>query len=207
MLREKWAPVVKNIRSRKPNFPLNTEKKWTSPITEVFQCHSMSALSLHLLLWRQLRTCLWKFILGLPLWPIDCALASRESPGFKGEGWQGRQAALKGQSGPHVLPQKPTWPFEGFKAYFLISSSAKLPRMMVLRGLKRKKIFLSIQKGTEHNPSWKEYPLGRSADSRCGMMWRRLSIPDSPKLGALRGIFGPNSSVYHNRTARIICII
>lgn len=90
----------------------------------------------------------------------------------------------------------------------LISSSAKLPGMMVLKGLKReKKIFLSIQKGTEHNPSWKENPPGSSADTRCGMMWRRHSIADSPKLGVLRGIFGPNSSVYHNRTARIFFII
>lgn len=27
MLRGKWAPVMKNIHSRKPHFPLNTEKK------------------------------------------------------------------------------------------------------------------------------------------------------------------------------------
>lgn len=107
----KVAPVKKNIPSRKPNFPLSIEKKLTGPIAEAFQCHSMSALSLQLPLWRQLRTCIWKFIQGLPLWPIDCAPASCQRPGSS------ERAALKGRRGP-LCSTEAAWPFQGFKVCF-----------------------------------------------------------------------------------------
>lgn len=169
MLRGKWAPVMKNIHSRKPHFPLNTGKKLTSPITEVFQCHSMSALSLHLLLWRQPRTCLWKCILGLPLCPIDCAPFMWEPR--VGGGW-------RGQSSPQVLPHKRVWPFEGFQECFhLIFCKTSWDEEG--ERFKERKYLFRHQKGTEHNP-WKEDLPGSSADKSCGMLWRRHSTSSSP---------------------------
>lgn len=118
---------------------------------------------------------------------------------------RGREAAVE-RNGVPMCSHKPSWPAKGFK-HILISSSAKLPGKMVLKGLKREKIFLSIQKGTEHNHSWKEDLRGSSTDTRCWMMWRMQNIADSPKKAVLIGIFGPESSVYHNRTAKIIFTI
>lgn len=132
-------------------------------------------------------------------WLCSCLV---RGPWVQAKGLRGREAALERHGVPMCHPDQPK-----VSKHILISSSAKLPGKMVLKGLKREKIFLSIQKGTEHYHSWKEDPRGSSTDTRCWMMWRMQNIADSPKKGVLIGIFGPESSVYHNRTAKIIFTI
>lgn len=127
---------MKNIHSRKPQFPLNREKNWPALLQKSFSatpcqhCHYISYCEDS-----------QEHVFGNVFWGCPCGLLivlpSCESPVWEGAGGDRAvpMCCHTNQPGHLKLSKR-----------LLISFSAKLPGMMREKGLKRENIFLGIRK-------------------------------------------------------------
>lgn len=159
MLRGKWAPVMKNIHSRKPHFPLNTEKNWPALIQKSFSatpcqhCHYISYCEDS-----------QEHVFGNLFWGCPCGLLivlpSCESPVLKG-GWR-----LLGGDGAVPMCCHTNQPGHlKVSKSILISPSTKLPGMMGVKCLKREQNLFkhserywawSLKRGSSRKKYWQK---------------------------------------------------
>lgn len=136
MLKGKWAPVMKNIHSRKPHFPLNTEKNCPALLQKSFSatpcqhCHYISCCGDS-----------QEHVFGNVFWGCPCGLLI-VFPWCESPVWEG---AAGDRAVPVCCHTNQPGHLKVSKS-LLISSSAKLPGMMRVKGLKRENLFLGIRK-------------------------------------------------------------